>query len=299
MVDRIFQLPRLVIVFGIFGAQCNAIIGSFGSVLKADRWFCADQCAGSPSRAGISLPMPGSEAIAHCVLFSDLAQCQAGQRIEIDGDEAHHAVRVKRVRPGERLLLLDGAGHHATGVLESVGGSRSKPVLVLDLGPVESDGAIEPMVEIWAALPKGDRLDRMIDQLTQLGVSRYRPLLCDRSQRKPDSLRPEKLARIADEAMKQCRRPWRLEIGEPIAFLDALGDPDAMIADATGGPWDAGSACGARTVLLVGPEGGWSNTERGLFVEAGVPVHCFGRFVLRIEVAAAAAAAIVMGVSSS
>ncbi|MFG0246320.1 MAG: RsmE family RNA methyltransferase [Phycisphaerales bacterium JB052] len=243
--------------------------------------------------------MPGSEAIAHCVMFSDLAQCKAGQRIEIDGDEAHHAARVKRVRPGERLLLLDGAGHLATGVLESIGGSRSKPILVLDLGPVSRKEAIEPRVEIWAALPKGDRLDRMIDQMTQLGVSRYRPLLCDRSQRKPDSLRPEKLSRIGDEAMKQCRRPWRMQIDEPIAFQEALGDPDAVIADAAGQHWEAQSSCGARIVVLVGPEGGWSNTERGLFVEAGVPVRCFGRFVLRIEAAACAAAAIVMGVSPS
>lgn len=233
--------------------------------------------------------------IAHCLLFSDLQRASVGQCVEIEGDEAHHAARVKRVRPGERLLLLDGAGHHAAGILESVAGSKSRPLLRISLGEVGFAEPIRPELEIWAALPKGDRLDRMIDQLTQLGVFRFRPLLCQRSQRKEGTIRTDKLARIVDEAMKQCHRPWRLEIDEPIAFTEALVEPDAVIADAAGGQWSPADDAAARRVVLVGPEGGWSNTERALFVESGVPVRRFGRFVLRIEAAAAAAAAIVMG----
>ena len=239
--------------------------------------------------------MPGIEAIAHCLLFSDLPQSAAGDRIEIEGEEAHHAARVKRVRPGERLLILDGEGCSAMGTLESVGGSRSKPLLRIDIDQVAHAAQIEPKLEVWASLPKGDRLERMIDQLTQLGVSVFRPLICERSQRKADSVRQDKLARIADEAMKQCQRPWRLRIDEPIAFDEAIRDPDATIADASGQNWDPNTNQMSRIVLLVGPEGGWSNTERASFVEAGVPVRCFGRFVLRIEAAACAASAIVMG----
>jgi len=242
--------------------------------------------------------MLASDAIAHCVVFSDLVHCTVGQLIEIDGDEAHHAVRVKRVRLGERLLLLDGEGHSGTGILESITGSRSKPLLSIKLGGVERSESISPIVEVWAALPKGDRLDRMIDQLTQLGVSQFRPMICDRSQRKPDSVRLDKLARIADEAMKQCQRPWRLKIGDPVRFDEAIGDSDAIVADAAGDVWGSGGDPKARIVILVGPEGGWSNTERSRFVEVGVPLRRFGRHVLRIEAACSAAAAIVLGATS-
>lgn len=239
--------------------------------------------------------MPDAPPIAHCLLFSDLQRSTPGQRIEIEGDEAHHAARVKRVRPGERLLLLDGSGHHATAILQAVTGSKSKPLLRMHLDEIRHAEPIRPELEIWAALPKGDRLDRMIDQITQLGVSRFRPLLCQRSQRKDASIRPEKLARIADEAIKQCHRPWRLEIDDPIPFPQAINDPDAVVADASGTPWSPDSDPHPRRVILIGPEGGWSNTERGSFVEAALPVRRFGRFVLRIEAAAAAASAIVMG----
>jgi 16S rRNA (uracil1498-N3)-methyltransferase len=143
-------------------------------------------------------------------------------------------------------------------------------------------------------LPKGDRLDRMLDQLTQLGVSVFRPLLCEHAQRKPETIRIDKLDRIVEESMKQCRRAWRLEIGDPIQLEDALGNPDAMVADASGEVWDACRDGAPNRVLIVGPEGGWSNSERELFVETGVRVRRFGIFVMRIEAAAAAASAFAM-----
>jgi len=238
--------------------------------------------------------MPPSDPIAHCVLFSDLAPVVQGQLVEVSGDEAHHAVRVKRVRPGERIGLLDGLGHWASGSLQSVGGARSNPILSVQIDECASFAPITPVLEVAAALPKGDLLDRMIDQLTQLGVSRFRPLLCERSQRKPETIRPDKLARISDEAMKQCRRPWRLQIDEPIRFQDAVRDPDVVIADASGAVWDQAGDPASRTLLLIGPEGGWSNDERASFVEAHARVRCFGPFVLRIEAASAAASAMVM-----
>jgi 16S rRNA (uracil1498-N3)-methyltransferase len=230
-------------------------------------------------------------------MFSDLAQTQAGQRIEIAGPEAHHTARVKRVRPGERIGMLDGIGCAGSGILHSVGGSKSSPVLLIDLESHEMQAPITPHIEVYAALPKGDRLDRMIDQLAQYGVRVFRPLICDRSQRKADSARPDKLGRIADEAIKQCRRAWGMQIGEPIAFKDAVGDPDAIIADASGPCWDAQRDAAPRSVLLIGPEGGWSPKERDLFGATGLPVRRFGLFVLRIEAAASAASAIVLGAS--
>lgn len=238
--------------------------------------------------------MPPSDPIAHCVMFSDLAHVAPGHIVEVDAEEAHHAARVKRVRPGERIGLIDGNGHWASGPLQAVGGSRSNPTLSIQIDQHQSSPPISPRLEVAVALPKGDLLDRMIDQLTQLGVASVRPLLCERSQRKPETLRPDKLARISDEAMKQCRRTWRMQIDEPIHFQDAIRDPDVVIADASGPIWSQTSDSAARTMLLVGPEGGWSNTERDSIVETNARVRRFGLFVLRIEAAAAAASAMVM-----
>lgn len=241
--------------------------------------------------------MPEHAPLAHCVMFSDLAHAKVDDLVEITGEEAHHAARVKRVRPGERIGLLDAQGRVGTGPLSAVTGSRSKPVLQILLESCELCPPTQPIVEVYAALPKGDRLDRMIDQLTQLGVSRFRPLLCEHTQRKSDTARPEKLERIMTEAMKQCRRAWPLKIADPIQLEDALNDPDAVIADASGPVWDAQRDTAPRRVLLIGPEGGWSNTERDLFVETKASVRRFGIFVMRIEAAAAAAASLAMCVS--
>jgi 16S rRNA (uracil1498-N3)-methyltransferase len=237
--------------------------------------------------------------LAHCLMFSDLGTLVPGDQLEIGGDEAHHAARVKRLRPGERVGLIADQGRYAIATLEAIGGSRSKPLLNITLDQVASEPALSPVLDVYAALPKGDRLDRMIDQLVQIGARSFRPLLCDHAQRKPDTYRPDKLQRIAEEAQKQCRRVWGMQIAPPISFQEAIQDRDALIADASGTPWAAITQPQPRTALIVGPEGGWSNTERGQFVETGARVCRFGMLIMRIETAAVVAASVIMNTQTS
>jgi 16S rRNA (uracil1498-N3)-methyltransferase len=236
---------------------------------------------------------PKNQEIQHWIMFSDLASAKHNECCEMLDEEAHHALKVKRVRLHDTVGVLDGQGHHATATVTQIAGSRSKPTLTIQIEQIQSFAPIAPIIEIFAALPKGDRLDRMIDQLAQLGVSTFRPLLCERSQRKPSTIRPEKLERIATESTKQCRRPWAIQINDPIPFADAINDPDAVVADAAGIPWNPSTAS-QRTAILIGPEGGFSPAERALMSATGVPLVRFGLFVLRIESAAAAASAIVL-----
>ena len=230
-------------------------------------------------------------------MFSDLAAADPSSPIQIQGPEAHHAVRVKRIRAGERVRLLDGIGSIATGILTEIVGSKSRPAITIELETIVYHSKPSPAVEIWSALPKGDRLDRMIDQISQIGISTYRPLLCDRSQRKPETIRLEKLQRIAQEASKQCQRPWTLEFGEPIPFAQALDHPGVILADASGGAFhdhqDARTTTDP-TIILIGPEGGWSDAERSRFGATSVPVCRFGSYILRIEAAACSAGSIVL-----
>ncbi len=226
-------------------------------------------------------------------MFSDLASVEANDHIQISGAEAHHAVRVKRINTGQKIGLIDGCGRIASATLTDIAGSKSKPRITIEIAQITRHPKPTPAVEIWSALPKGDRLDRMIDQISQIGVAAYRPLLCDRSQRKPDTIRTDKLERIAVEAAKQCRRPWVLDIQAPISFADAIKDPDAVIADASGDHFVQESAK-SRVVLLIGPQGGWSDDEREQFAALSLPTYRFGLYVLRIEAAACAASAIVL-----
>lgn len=234
--------------------------------------------------------------IQHHVMFSDLGSVSLGDSFELTGQEAHHAARVKRIEINDLVGVLDGVGRIATGHVLDISGPKSKPKISIEISEVRLFDPVSPRIEILSALPKGDRLDRMIDQLSQLGVSAFRPLVCDRSQRKPDTLRREKLERIAAEASKQCRRPWTLEINDPIAFSDAIKDGDTVIADASGDAMDPvdDRSPDARSVVLIGPEGGWSPSENEQIIATGLPVVRFGQFVLRIEAAACAASAIVL-----
>lgn len=245
--------------------------------------------------------MPRSDTISHTVLFSDLAAAEPSSCIQIQGPEAHHAVCVKRIRAGERVRLLDGAGSIAIGTLTQIVGSKSRPEITIQLETIVHHPKPAPAVEIWSALPKGVRLDRMIDQLSQIGISTYRPLVCDRSQRKPETIRLEKLQRIAQEASKQCQRPWTLEFGEPISFAEALDQPGVILADASGSTFpdcQTNHAFSDPTVILIGPEGGWSDAERAKIGATSVPVYRFGSYILRIEAAACSAGSIVLNTSA-
>lgn len=86
-----------------------------------------------------------------------------------------------------------------------------------------------------------------------------------------------------------------MSIGDPISLWDAVEDPDTIVADGSGESWGPPIDIPDRIVLLIGPEGGWSEDERSCIAERGNLVYLFGRHVMRTETAACAAASIVIG----
>lgn len=227
--------------------------------------------------------------IAHRLYFSDLAAVVAGACVVVDGDEANHAVRVKRVRAGEMVGLFDGRGVVAWGQARRAE-SGKRAVLEVVVGGVERVGRVSPRVEVWCPPPKGDRLEGMIEQLSQVGVAGWRALRAARGER--EAFRPERLERAAVEAAKQCGRAWVLEIGAWMGFDEALEDARAVVADASGVAVTAAGLPGTEPVaLLIGPEGGWTPDELGQARATGRRVVRFGVHVMRIETAALAAAA--------
>ncbi len=218
-----------------------------------------------------------------------------GQTVQVTGEEAHHAVRVKRVEVGETIELLDARGSVAR---TRVAGTRKLPksspdglwALDLTIDAVELRPAPTPRIEVCLAPPKGDRLDQLVDQLSQVGADAWIPLHSDHAVSDPENLRHERLARIAYESMKQCGRAWSLEILPAMSFAEAIApapDTAIILADASGSPPATPHA--PRVRILIGPEGGFSASELDRARAANIAIARLGPNVLRMETAAALA----------
>lgn len=213
--------------------------------------------------------------------------------VEITGEEAHHAARVKRLEVGEPIELLDGHGAVARAEIAEIVKLGKKGGWAVHARVVEIDRRPQPSpaLRLLSAAPKGPRLETMTDQLSQLGVAAWAPLYTKRSVVDPREGKLDRLTRVTLEAAKQCGRAWAMTIEPGERFSDTLA-PGVILADASGEPYEP-TGDDALT-LLVGPEGGWTDEELAAARAAGARVVGFGRHVMRIETAAVAAAGIVL-----
>lgn len=226
-----------------------------------------------------------------------------GALLDISGDEASHALRVKRLESGHRLRLLDGAGVVATGVIAGTrkGGREGLTMEVrIDSRREQPFPGVRPWVDVLTATPKGGRVDEMIDGLSQVGAASWGPLETARGVVDPREHKLARLERIARESAKQCGRSWVLRIAGKSDLATALrGEPNVVtvMADAAGQPWselEPQHRAASKVRLLIGPEGGWTTQELEQARAAGARVARFGPHIMRIEQAAVAAAAVVM-----
>jgi 16S rRNA (uracil1498-N3)-methyltransferase len=232
---------------------------------------------------------------AHVHLVPSLDEARPGSTVRVEGDEAHHAVAVRRIRVGEAVALTDGRGTTATGAVTGTG-KRTLDVAVVDVSSVPRP---EPRLVVVQALPKGDRGELAVAVLTEIGVDRIVPWAAERSVAAWKGDRAAKsLARwraTARESAKQARRAWFPEVAELASTEDVVG---LIGAAATGvvlhgaAPQPLASVDVPSTgelVIVVGPEGGVSDAEVSTFADAGaVPVR-LGEEVLRTSTAGLAA----------
>lgn len=194
---------------------------------------------------------------------------------EADPDDAHHLFRVLRLRDGETVTVTDGEGGWRP---TAVAGGALRP-----MGDIVREPA-PPSCTIATAIPKGDRLDWMLQKLTEVGVERIVLVDCARSvvRWQPDRAERQltRARRVMREAASQSRRVWMPVLDGPVSFAAVASLPGAMLADPDGEPQVTGSC------VLIGPEGGFSPEERA----AGLPLVRLGDTVLRVETAALVAA---------
>ena len=156
-------------------------------------------------------------------LVPSLDGAGVGSSVTVEGDEAHHAVAVRRLRVGESVVLTDGLGTSVTGAVASTG----KRVFELTVASVSRDPAPEPAFVVVQAIPKGDRGELAVEVLTEIGVAEIVPWAADRSvavwkgERAAKSL--SRWRSTAREAAKQARRSWFPTVPEMASTADVVG----------------------------------------------------------------------------
>ncbi|MEK7717396.1 MAG: RsmE family RNA methyltransferase [Pseudomonadota bacterium] len=215
--------------------------------------------------------------------------------LTLTGDEAHHAAASRRLVVGETLWLFDGRGGLARTTLLHI--SAHGRALDLRVEEQHTEPPPKPAIHLACALPKGDRQSTLLDMATQLGITEFTPLVCERSVVKPGANSAERWRRICLEACKQSRRPY-------LPILHASATPQEIVARDAGRAntvWIAHPSAAAVAVsraveqnasadvtILVGPEGGFTEQEVEWTTGAGAQPIALGSAILRIETAAVA-----------
>lgn len=214
----------------------------------------------------------GAAAAAH-VFVADL------DRPELADGDRHHLERVLRLRPGETVTISDGAGRWRR--CEYAGGGQ-----VASGGEVAFVPRPVPAVTVAFAVTKGDRPEWTVQKLAEAGVDRIVPMVTFRSVVRWDTERGShqvaRLRAVAHAAAMQSRQVWLPVVDDlqPFAAVADAWSPAAGLAQLGGAPPSL-----ARPTILVGPEGGWDESE----LQVGLPLVGLGPTVLRAETAALAA----------
>jgi 16S rRNA (uracil1498-N3)-methyltransferase len=222
---------------------------------------------------------------------------RVGSTVEVTGDEAHHAVTVRRLRVGERVALTDGLGRAAVGSVSSTG----KRELAVTVESLVHSPLPEPVVTVVQAIPKGNRGELAVEVLTEIGVARVVPWAASRSvavwkgERARKSV--ERWRATAREASKQARRPWFAGVDDlatttQVSDLIATARLAVVLHEAATTPLASLDVPAAGSlVVVVGPEGGLSDREVAAFETAGALAVHLGSEVLRTSTAGVAAVA--------
>ncbi len=226
-----------------------------------------------------------------------------GTTVKLEDEEFHHLVHVLRVKPGAQVELFDGQGTAGPFVVDRLSKRDAQLSLAGDLRRDEPDRV---RLILGVACPKGDRLKWLVEKATELGVTELVPLLCERSVVEPRETKLAKLEQTVLSACKQCRRNRLMTIGEPQPLAQFLQQPAELALIAHPGGLPVGSevpripADEGRPVIVrvaIGPEGGFTDAEISAAEASDVSKISLGRYVLRVETAAVAAAALLSGLS--
>lgn len=235
--------------------------------------------------------------------YIDPSRISASQAV-LEGAEASHLKNVMRLTRGETVCLVDGRGFEYRAVIDRLLPGR---VELSVCGRKLSPGVAPVRIHAAQGCLKDKKMDRVVRQLSELGVARFQPFVSERAVVRPiagrATYRLERWRKICIEALKQCRRGDLMEAEDLIAFGDLIHtgqDYDLRILF-----WEGASqaltprrasqvSSEVRSVLvMLGPEGGFSEQEAAAAEASGFWLAKLGPRILRAETAAVAACAVV------
>lgn len=227
----------------------------------------------------------------------------SGLIVRFDDDQAHQIERVLRLRPGDRVLALDGAGQEFEIVLEEIARSRVSGLIAR-----QSAAGGEPAVQLtlYQSMLKREKFEWVLQKGTEIGVSEFVPVITNRSLVREADVKPDKLERwrrIIKEAAEQSGRGVLPRLISPVPFMVAAAE--GLSYDCTLMAWENAAEPNIRTALqrhgsphniglYIGPEGGFDQAEIEEAAFYGITSVTLGRRILRTETAAIVAAAIVL-----
>jgi 16S rRNA (uracil1498-N3)-methyltransferase len=209
----------------------------------------------------------------------------SGDRFPVPPSVAHQVRRVLRLRDGEALVLLIGDGIELTCHLDG-------DVCVVDERR-RSTGEAAHRLTIVQALLRGDGLETVVRQGTEVGIAAFRLVVTERCvAREVSPTRLERLRTVAREAAEQSERGVVPLVEGPAPLAAELAQGRVLLAEREGGTRLA--AIEPPTVLIIGPEGGFTPAELAAASDAGVRFAWLGPRILRAETVAVAAASVVL-----
>jgi 16S rRNA (uracil1498-N3)-methyltransferase len=226
-----------------------------------------------------------------------------GAIVELPRETASHLAKVLRARGGDPIILFGGDGREYAGAVESVRGSRVT-ASVGDGAEVDRESSLA--ITLVQCVPRGDRMDFIVQKATELGVTRIVPVLSQRSVVRLDAAQAESKAAhwraVVVNACEQCGRNRLPVIAAPVPLIEYLGSsaagagPPAAETPAARFVLEPDLEAAAAPVALetaahiaVGPEGGFGDDELEAFRIAGFRKLRLGPRILRTETAAIAA----------
>lgn len=228
--------------------------------------------------------------------FSDTIDAATGRAI-LSPEEAHHARDVLRLKTGDAIDLFDGEGREFAGKLLSLTKTLGEVGEVHEIEPAAPESNLS-ITQASVVIP-GDKYDLVVQKAVELGVVEFVPLTSMRCEIKLRDL-DKKLTRwrrIALDASKQCGRARLMQIGEPLdvkTFLKGISegfDRRIFFSERDGGKLSFDQLV-TTLVSVIGPKGGWDDSEITAARDAGFEIATFGGRILRAETAAIALTAI-------
>jgi 16S rRNA (uracil1498-N3)-methyltransferase len=204
--------------------------------------------------------------------------------VRLPEGEARHVLKVLRGCDGDPLEVVDADGRLFLAELGA--GDEARVLEVLE-------GYEEVGLSLYQAVPKGGRMDLVVEKATEVGATRIVPLLTERGLVRPGDAKVGRWRRVAEAAARQSLRMVVPEVAQPVSFSEAVrevgGEGVLLHNEPDLAPLEA--LVSAPASLFVGPEGGWSEEELQAAEEAGLALAQLGPYRLRSETAGVVAAA--------